>query len=513
MTKEGVTIPQYFAGKHVFITGGTGFMGKVLIEKLLRSCPDVSKVYVLVREKKGKSPDERVRVMTDVALFDRLKKENPENLKKIVPIYGNVTELGLGINSESKKLLIENVNIVYHAAASVRFDDSLRDAILMNTRGTREVVYLALEMERLEVLAHFSTTYCNTDRKEIGEQMYPPHADWREAITLAENGDPHVLDILTQKYMGELPNTYTFAKSLAEHVVNDLCSGRIPSIIFRPSIVISTVKEPMPGWIDNFNGPVGILIASGKGILRSIYTNPNVTADYVPVDLVTKGIIIATWLKGLEAKEEEKLTLSVYNASNNNINNVTVGGLVELGRKLCWDYPLNDILWYPNGSVTQCYVYHFLRLIFYHILPAILIDGILKITGHQPMLLRIQRKIYIANMALQYFITQDWKFINEKTSDLENKLLPPDKENFYYDKDRVVPYEYFTKALYGARQYLLKEDISTFDRAKTHSKRMWVLSKICNGLAYAGLFYLIFVKYDIFGRLCRLIVAYFDSLG
>lgn len=30
-------------------------------------------------------------------------------------------------------------------------------------------------------------------------------------------------------------------------------------------VVISTLSEPMPGWIDNFNGPVGLLVASGKG--------------------------------------------------------------------------------------------------------------------------------------------------------------------------------------------------------------------------------------------------------
>lgn len=66
--------------------------------------------------------------------------------------------------------------------------------------------------------------------------MYPAHADWREAIEIAENVDPHVLDILTPHYMSPMPNTYTFTKSLAEHVVHDLCDGYIPSVIFRPSI-------------------------------------------------------------------------------------------------------------------------------------------------------------------------------------------------------------------------------------------------------------------------------------
>lgn len=55
-----VTIPEYYTGKNVLITGATGFMGKVLLEKLLRSCPGIRTVYVLVRPKAGQSPSARV---------------------------------------------------------------------------------------------------------------------------------------------------------------------------------------------------------------------------------------------------------------------------------------------------------------------------------------------------------------------------------------------------------------------------------------------------------------------
>lgn len=55
-----VTIPEYYTGKNVLITGATGFMGKVLLEKLLRSCPGVRAAYVLVRPKAGQSPKTRV---------------------------------------------------------------------------------------------------------------------------------------------------------------------------------------------------------------------------------------------------------------------------------------------------------------------------------------------------------------------------------------------------------------------------------------------------------------------
>lgn len=98
----------------------------------------------------------------------------------------------LGLSPESRKLLIDEVDIVYNAAASVRFDDPLKDAILMNTRSTREVVYLAREMKHLDVLVHVSTTYCNTDKQVIG--------------TLA---DLRVLNKCSRSYFFEIDFYYT----------------------------------------------------------------------------------------------------------------------------------------------------------------------------------------------------------------------------------------------------------------------------------------------------------------
>ena len=54
------SIEDFYAGRTIFITGVTGFMGKVLLEKLLRSCPAVKKLYVLVRPKKGQEPNVRM---------------------------------------------------------------------------------------------------------------------------------------------------------------------------------------------------------------------------------------------------------------------------------------------------------------------------------------------------------------------------------------------------------------------------------------------------------------------
>lgn len=52
-------ICDFYSGKNVLITGATGFCGKVLVEKLLRSCEEIGKIYVLVRKKKKATTHER----------------------------------------------------------------------------------------------------------------------------------------------------------------------------------------------------------------------------------------------------------------------------------------------------------------------------------------------------------------------------------------------------------------------------------------------------------------------
>lgn len=54
------SIADFYAGRTLFLTGATGFMGKVLLEKLLRSCPAIHRIYVLIRPKRGCSVPSRL---------------------------------------------------------------------------------------------------------------------------------------------------------------------------------------------------------------------------------------------------------------------------------------------------------------------------------------------------------------------------------------------------------------------------------------------------------------------
>lgn len=56
-------VVSFYTGKNILITGATGFMGKVLIEKLLRTCKGVGRIYLMVRQKKGKTIEQRTQTL------------------------------------------------------------------------------------------------------------------------------------------------------------------------------------------------------------------------------------------------------------------------------------------------------------------------------------------------------------------------------------------------------------------------------------------------------------------
>lgn len=85
-------------------------------------------------------------------LFDRLRKQNPEKLNKLVPICGDITMPELGLNSTDQKILEDNVSIVFHSAATVKFDEALKLSVAMNLLGTKRLVQLCHKMKKLEVI-------------------------------------------------------------------------------------------------------------------------------------------------------------------------------------------------------------------------------------------------------------------------------------------------------------------------------------------------------------------------
>ncbi|KAK7600946.1 hypothetical protein V9T40_008387 [Parthenolecanium corni] len=288
-------IPSFFRHTTIFITGVTGFLGHVLVSKLLSSCPDIRKIYVLMRQKRNRDVNERFRELFDAPIFEKLKNDNPKVFFKMAAIEGDCLEPNLGISEKDQITLQNEVNIVFHVAATVKFDAPLRDAVNINVRSTRDLLEIAKKMKHLKSFVHVSTAFSHcAERKFIEEKLYEAPMPASSLITLVDQLSDQVVDKITPTLLGSFPNTYVFTKAVAEGLFTSK-SLDLPTSIFRPGIVISTAKEPIPGWINNLYGPTGLVAAAGIGLVHTLHSNKDCKANIVPCDYVINALVAVAW--------------------------------------------------------------------------------------------------------------------------------------------------------------------------------------------------------------------------
>ncbi|MED6184745.1 hypothetical protein PIB30_050471 [Stylosanthes scabra] len=129
--EDGIGIVKFLRGKKFFITGATGFLAKVLIEKILRTEPDVGKIYLLIKANNKQSALERLQnEIINAELFKCLRQIHGKSYKafmlsKLVPIVGNICESNLGLDEDSANVIMDEVDVIVNSAANTTFDERL----------------------------------------------------------------------------------------------------------------------------------------------------------------------------------------------------------------------------------------------------------------------------------------------------------------------------------------------------------------------------------------------------
>ncbi|KAI8433261.1 hypothetical protein MSG28_015332 [Choristoneura fumiferana] len=199
--KPSVGVAEYYANKIIFITGATGFMGKVLVEKLLRCCPGIKRIYLLMRSKKGLSITERLADFLKSQVFSNLHENDPKCFEKLRLVSGDILVENLGISEEDRDELRRECQIIFHCAACVRFDMKLRDAANLNTRGTLRVLELVEGMRNIEVYIQVSTAYCRCELPVLEERVYETEHNPQKLLQCLDWMDDELLTHLEPKYV------------------------------------------------------------------------------------------------------------------------------------------------------------------------------------------------------------------------------------------------------------------------------------------------------------------------
>ncbi|XP_058809405.1 fatty acyl-CoA reductase wat-like [Phymastichus coffea] len=473
-------LQQFYANQSIFITGGTGFLGKILLEKLLRSCSDLKCIYLLVRPKKDKSVETRMEEMFKDPIYERLREAMPKFHHKVVAVAGDCSIQGLGLSTPDRDLLMRDVSIVFHVAATVRFDEKLKLATAINIQSTADVIDLCKDMGKLKAFIHVSTAYANCISHEISEKFYDYPIKNEELLSLLNCLPEETVNEICPRIISPWPNTYAFTKAIAEDLIR--CRNKsLPMGIFRPGIVISTAFEPIPGWIDNFYGPTGIAAGVSTGLLRTMHCNPEINANIVPVDLTVNALIASAWdVAQQTARRDEEML--IYNFVSACEAPVTWQDFKVINTKYANEYPMSDACWYVSFNVNKSKFVNSVYVVFLHLVPAFIIDTFTIFLRRKPRLLKMYEKIHKFIGVISYFSTNQWEFTNNNVQDMWTRMDPRDRQMFYFTMQNFDWHEYFKNYVKGIRVYLFKDDLKTLEASKKKWQKLYWMHQIVKGL-------------------------------
>ena len=248
----------------IFLTGGTGFLGRELLGRLLYYKPE-ERVGLLIRPQHGLAQDSHFRAR---ALLDQIfgAGNGAAYLPRLEVIQGDLTLENFGMAESDFRSLAARTNSVFHCAATTDLNEELETARTINVGGTEQVLRFSDHAVAAESpnfrLFHVSTAYvAGNSRAIIG-------------------ADDLSLD-------GTFRNTYERTKAEAEAIVRR-ARNRIPLCIFRPSIVVG---DSVTGETSAFNViyiPAKLIV---KGVLSCMPGCPQASFDLVPVDYVAEAIL------------------------------------------------------------------------------------------------------------------------------------------------------------------------------------------------------------------------------
>ncbi len=385
MCNSPIAVRDAYTGRHVLLTGATGFLGKVWLAMALEQLPAVGRLWVLVRP--GAQVTARRRFENTVnssPAFAGLHARFGPGLSRYIAervevVEGDLARPSLGMDPETASRLSRDVDLIVHCAGQVDFNPDFRKALAANVDATLNLAEFAERCDRAALL-HVSTCYVAGVRQGRIEELlhetpalqnglFDPEQELAEAWAATErirleqesqevqqalqadldrllrqrpeNGNSDRFQkSYTRRWLREWlrremaaegrrraehwgwQNTYTYSKGLAELLLTSRARQLRYSIV-RPSIVESALEFPFPGWNQGFNAsaPLAYLLGTWFHMLPA---KRDVPFDVIPVDMVCRALIQVGAALMLDRHRP------IYHLGTSDRNRFTLGRACEL---------------------------------------------------------------------------------------------------------------------------------------------------------------------------------------
>lgn len=490
------SISEFYQGKNLLVFGSTTFPGKVLLEKLLRSCPNIEKIFCPIHPMKKLanehySPMDTFTEIYATKLFDRVREINPKFQEKILPFDLNLLlEPSIDVDEEQPQTITwrklqDSIDLCFYIANnSVDFyEQNLKEMIRTNVMDLKRILTFLKTCTQLKSIVYLSSIYanigksdfmisqenyqCHLDCPYIDECVYPCPIEPEKLADALEWMDKEMVALATPKLIGPKPNAFTFSHWLAETILSTE-QKHLPSIsIVRVSIIGAAWKEPYPGWVEKCNGPSELFVAAGRGYLRSVKGDSQDILDIVPVDIPVNLLITASWQK---YSEERKDHLTIYHCTSSGLNpfhwQEMSNYLTEYSKRIPYEHAFRR----PNLSVTSHSLIHDSYVFFSHLIPAYLADIGLRLIGRQAHIVDIYKNLHRILIGLESFIVRgEIQCSYDSLNCLRQLVMETNNSSeFYFDIRALHWPTYIESYLIGTKRYVLNEDIHSLNGAQRH---------------------------------------------